>query len=48
MELDNIKVVKKTKTVKKIVKQDDDPELEDDMIINAIPKKAKKKKVEKS
>ncbi len=58
MELDNIKVVKKTKTVKKNVKQIDDPELEEikhqliqdevDKLINAIPKKAKKKIVNDS
>jgi hypothetical protein len=49
MELDNIKVVKKTKTVKKLVKkQDDEPELEDDKVINTLPKKAKKKIVDDS
>ncbi len=57
MELDNIKVVKKTKTIKKVVKQDD-PELEEikhqliqdevDKLINALPKKSKKKIVEDS
>jgi hypothetical protein len=51
MELDNIKVVKKTKTVKKLVKQVNDAELEDDKndtVINALPKKTKKKIVEDS
>ncbi len=57
MELDNIKVVKKTKTVKKLVeKQEDEQELEEikreiiqdevDKLINALPKKPKKKIVE--